>query len=102
MTDSKFLRLLGLCTAAGKTVSGEEAVRIAVQKRRAHLIVLDSQCAPETRRRAAAMAERAGVPLVVLDADVGKTVGHEGRKIAAVLDAGFARALLDTSKNSGI
>ena len=94
MTDSKFLRLLGLCAGAGKVVSGEEAVRIAVKKRRAHLIVLDSQSAQETQNKVRSLAQAAGIELVLMDADIGKTVGHEGRKVAAVLDAGFAKALL--------
>jgi ribosomal protein L7Ae-like RNA K-turn-binding protein len=92
--DSKFMRLLGLCMAAGKVVSGEQAVSIALNKGRAALVVLDAQSAPATQQRAAAMCSRRGVNLLIVDADIGRMVGHEGRKLAAVTDAGFAKALL--------
>lgn len=91
--DSKFLRLLGLAARAGKIVSGQDGVRIAVAKGKAHLLIVDAQSAPDSIKKAQALGRNANLPLVCVDADIGRLTGREGRKIAAVTDSGFAQAL---------
>ena len=95
----KFLGMLGLCARAGKLVSGEDGVRIAVKKRQAYLVIVDAQSSANTLDRAKSMCAVGGAPLAELDADIGKAIGKEGRKLIAVTDKAFAKNLLNKINN---
>ncbi|MGI5899452.1 MAG: L7Ae/L30e/S12e/Gadd45 family ribosomal protein [Christensenellales bacterium] len=92
---SKFLGMLGLCARAGRLTSGEDGVRIAVRKKQAALVIIDARASKGTREKAESLCKTHGTRLISADADIGKAIGKEGRRLIAVTDPSFAKNLLE-------
>ena len=104
--QSELLRFLGLMRRAGKLSVGEEGTgQVAragkaklARAGKAKLILLASDASPNACDRAEGFARRGGAPLVRLHAEkaaLASALGVAGGAMAAVCDAGFARALLE-------
>ena len=94
----EMLRFLGLMRRAGKLSVGEEGTGQAARAGKAKLILLASDASDDARDRAEGFARRGGAALVRLRADkvaLASALGVAGGAMAAVCDAGFARALLE-------
>ena len=94
----EMLRFLGLMRRAGKLSVGEEGTGQAARAGKAKLILLASDASDNARDRAEGFARRGGAALVRLRADkatLASALGVAGVAMAAVCDAGFARALLE-------
>ena len=94
----EMLRFLGLMRRAGKLSIGEEGTGQAARAGKAKLILLASDASDNARDRAEGFARRGGTALVRLRADkaaLASALGVAGGAMAAVCDAGFARALLE-------
>lgn len=85
--------MLGLCARAGKLASGEEAVRIALKKKQAHLVVIDREISSGSAEKYERMAANADVELIGAYSQIGRAIGKESRMALAVTDEGFAKAL---------
>lgn len=69
---------------------------MALERRKARLVVLAGDAAAATKERFVRLAERMQVPLVELDTDrdaLGLAIGKSPRAAIAVMDAQFARAI---------
>jgi ribosomal protein L7Ae-like RNA K-turn-binding protein len=95
MSIDRFLGMLGLCARAGRLTSGEDGVRIAVRKKQAALVIIDACASKGTREKAESLSRAHGTRLISVDADIGKAIGKEGRRLIAVTDAAFAKNLLE-------
>ena len=96
--QSELLRFLGLMRRAGKLSIGEEGTGQAARAGKAKLILLARDASDNARDRAEGFARRGGTPLVRIYADkaaLASALGVAGGAMAAVCDAGFARALLE-------
>ncbi|MBQ7437768.1 MAG: ribosomal L7Ae/L30e/S12e/Gadd45 family protein [Oscillospiraceae bacterium] len=96
--QSELLRFLGLMRRAGKLSVGEEGTGQAARAGKAKLILLARDASDNARDRAEGFARRGAVPLVRLRVDkasLASALGVAGGAMAAVCDAGFARALLE-------
>ena len=96
--QSELLRFLGLMRRAGKLSVGEEGTGQAARAGKARLILLARDASDNARDRAEGFARRCGAALVLLHADkaaLASALGVAGGSMAAVCDAGFARALLE-------
>ena len=94
----EMLRFLGLMRRAGKLSVGEEGTGQAARAGKAKLILLASDASENARDRAEGFARRGAAALVHLRADkaaLASALGVAGGAMAAVCDAGFARALLE-------
>ena len=89
----KFLGMLGLCARAGRLVSGEDGVRIAIKKKQAQLVIMDACSSENTKDRVSSLCSYSGVELIAVDCDIGRAIGKEGRRIIAVTDKVFAENL---------
>ena len=90
------LSLLGLAKKAGRLETGEEPVGAAARARAARLILLASDAAENTARRAKHFADAGGCLLARIPADkdaVGRAVGRASCAMLAVTDVGFAEAV---------
>lgn len=90
------LTLLGFAQAAGKIASGDDAARIALERQKGRLVILAEDAAESTKKRMIRLAERMGVPLVVLSTDrntLGLAIGKSSRAAVVILDAQFAQAI---------
>lgn len=90
----KIANYLGLAQRAGKMAAGDMAAREALRQRRAFLLVLAADAAPQVREELTALAGKA-VPILTWPDmyDLGRLLGKSRRGAAAVLDQGFAQAI---------
>lgn len=94
--NNEFLSLVGLAKKAGRVEIGEEPVGAAARARGAKLILVASDAAENSQRRAAHFAEAGSIPWVLLPctkAELGRATGRSSCAMAALTDAGFASAL---------
>lgn len=92
--NQKVLSLLGLACAAGKAASGNTAVEEALRSFRVKALFLQSDCSENTVKQYCAKAASGKVPFYLVEGkELGSSVGHPERKVVAVLDTGFAKAI---------
>ena len=92
MAEKEVAGVLGLAQKAGKISSGDTGVREALSGRKAKLLIIASDVAPNTEKELKFLAEKASVPVMICmkRAELGQCIGKAPRAAAAVLDAGFA------------
>jgi len=104
VTDST-LNTLGLALRARHLAVGEEPVAEVCRAHRVCLVVLASDGADNTARKARRLAQESGAPAVTLPctkAELGFALGRASCAVAAVTDAGFAALLLRKLAASGV
>lgn len=103
--NDKFLSLLGLAAAGGKITSGSAAVLEAIQKRKAHLLLIEAECAENTIIKYKNEAKKANICYYILETnEMGYRIGKPGHKLVCVNDEIFSKALikhLDSLNNLG-
>ena len=93
---NNILSMLGLAKKAGRVEIGEEPVGAAARARDARLILLASDAADNTLRRARHFAEAGACLLTQIPAtkdELGSAVGRTSCAMLAVTDIGFADAV---------
>lgn len=100
MKTDKVLSMLGLATKAGKTVSGEFSVEKAVQTGKACLVIVADDASDNTKKKFTNKCEYYQVPVAFYSDKVqlGRAMGKEQRSTMALLDEGFANAVLQKLK----
>jgi len=96
VTNDPILHLLGLAKKAGRLEIGEEPVGAACRSRQARLVLLASDAAPNTRRRAAHFGEAGKVLWLETPFDkaqLGFVLGRSSCAMLVLTDAGFAAAV---------
>jgi len=88
--------MLGLAQRAGQVASGDAAVRSALKKNKALLVVMAKDAAENTQTLSRDICERKRVPLVSAGTkdELGQVLGKAPRAVAAVLEARFASQIL--------
>ena len=92
----KLLNLIGLALKAGKLEIGEEPVGAAARARQARLILIASDAADNTRRRAKHFGDAGECICLEIPAakgELGKALGRTSCAMAALTDIGFAEAV---------
>ena len=98
MSHDPIAHLLGLARKAGRLEAGEEPVGAACRARQARLVLLASDAAPNTARRAAHFGQAGDVPwlsLPLTKEEVGGLLGRGSCALLALTDAGFAAAVAE-------
>lgn len=96
--NEKALGLLGIARKGGKLAIGEDPVGEAARAGTARLIILASDAAGHTARRANSFAALHGAPLAALDADkaqLGARFGRTSVAMLAVTDIHLAQRFLE-------
>lgn len=96
---SKALNYLGLARRAGRLEIGEDGTLASIKNGRAKGVFLAEDAAENSRRRTTRLAEEHNVPcrvLPVAKAAFGKALGRDTVAMAAVLDAGLAKAAMES------
>jgi len=91
------LKMLGLALKAGRLEIGEEPVGAVARARKAKLILLASDAAPNTVRRAAHFGEAGNVLFVTTPfskAELGVALGRSSCAMLAFTDPGFAASFM--------
>ena len=96
MANDPILHLLGLAKKAGKLEIGEEPVGAVCRSRHARVLLLASDAAPNTCRRAAHFGEAGNVlwlQLPYTKEEIGFLLGRKSCAMVAVTDFGIAAAI---------
>ena len=98
MPNDPILHLLGLARKAGRLEIGEEPVGAVCRARQARLVLLASDAAANTNRRAAHFGEAGNVLWLEVPyskAELGFHLGRGSCAMLAITDAGFAAAVTE-------
>ena len=93
----KLLNLIGLAKKAGKLEVGEEPVGAAARSKHARLILIASDAADNTRRRALHFGEAGEcicLEIPPTKEDLGRALGRTSCALLALTDIGFAEAIV--------
>ncbi len=92
----KILSLLSLAQKAGRTVSGEFSVEKAVKGGTARLVIVPEDASDNTKKKFRNMCEFYHVPTIGFSfkEELGRSIGKQERSSLALLDDGFAKAVL--------
>ena len=93
--ETKFKNLLGLAQRANKIVSGTFKVDEAIKHGKAKLIIVAEDTSESSINDYTKMAELKNIPMIkaLTKETLGNSLGKEYRSVAAVLDAGFCKAI---------
>ena len=96
VTDKKILSLFGLAARAGRLASGEFQTETAVKSGTACLVVVAEDASDNTKKLFQDKCSFYKVPVIFLGSkeELGKAIGKEYRASLAILDAGFAEAVM--------
>lgn len=94
--ENKVLSMLGLATRARKLVSGEFSVEKAVKEGKAVLVLVAEDASNNTKKLFTNMCDYYQVPMYVISnkESLGHAMGKEIRASIAILDTGFANAIM--------
>ena len=96
MTDKKILSLFGLAARAGRIASGEFQTETAVKDQTAYLVIVAEDASENTKKLFSDKCSFYKVPVITLGTkeELGHSIGKEFRASLAVLDEGFASAVM--------
>ncbi len=99
----KILNLIGLAMKAGRTASGEFSTEKAVKNGKARLVLVAEDASENTRKMFSNMCTYYRVPVCIFGKkdELGHAMGRESRASLAILDDGFAQALVKQMNING-
>ena len=94
--DKKILSMFGLAARAGRIASGEFQTETAVKSGSAFLVVVAADASENTKKLFSDKCSFYKVPVITLGTkeELGHSIGKEFRASLAVLDEGFASAVM--------
>ncbi|HIX16029.1 MAG TPA: ribosomal L7Ae/L30e/S12e/Gadd45 family protein [Candidatus Hungatella pullicola] len=99
----KILNLIGLATKAGKTASGEFMTEKSVKSGKARLVIVSEEASENTRKMFDNMCTYYKVPIFFFAGkdELGHAMGKEMRASLAIVDDGFAKAVVKLMNTNG-
>jgi ribosomal protein L7Ae-like RNA K-turn-binding protein len=99
--DEGITGLVGLARRSGRLAVGFDACARAIGQRKAKLIILAQDLSSSTATKVRNRADERQVPLIVHGSKArwGKALGRDEVGVMAVLDSGFAEAIMRKLKN---
>lgn len=95
-TDKKVLSMFGLAARAGRIASGEFQTETAVKSGTAQLVVVAQNASDNTKKLFYDKCSFYKVPIITFGTkeELGHAIGKEFRASLAILDEGFAEAVM--------
>ena len=102
--EKKILSLFGLATKAGKVASGEFQTETAVKSQTAFLVVVANDASNNTKKLFQDKCSFYKIPMIFFGTkeELGHTIGKEYRASLAILDKGFAEAIINMNQSSQV
>lgn len=102
--EKKILSLFGLATRAGKIASGEFQTETAVKSGTAFLVVIAKDASDNTKKLFQDKCSFYKIPIIFLRTkeELGHAIGKEYRASLAILDKGFAEAIINMKQSSQV
>ena len=104
MADNKrLLSLVGLATRARKVVSGEFSTEKSVKSGKSHLVIVSEEASDNTKKMFRNMCTYYKVPYFEFGnkEELGHILGKQMRASLAVMDAGFAKSMVERMNING-
>ena len=103
MQRSKVLSYLGLATKAGRVSSGEFSVEKSVRQHRAKLVIVSEDASETSKKNFRNMCTYYKVPICYFGGkgELGHAMGKEERASLAIVDEGFAKAIVKQMNKIG-
>ena len=100
---NKVYSLLGLAVRSRNLVSGSFATEKAVKSGKAYLVVVSEEASDNTRKKFTDMCTYYRVPIVIFGGkdELGHYMGKEMRASLAILNEGFAKAVVKQMNING-
>ncbi len=94
--DKKVLSMFGLAARAGRLASGEFQTETAVKSGTAYLVVVAEDASDNTKKMFQDKCTFYKVPIIIYGTkeELGHAIGKEYRASLALLDEGFAKAVM--------
>ena len=94
--NDKILSYVGLATRSRKSVGGEFSTEKAIKEKKARLVIVALDASDNTKKNFNDSCTFYKVPIIFYGTkeDLGKATGNQIRASVAVLDDGFAEAIL--------
>lgn len=98
----KIHSLLGFAQRAGKIISGEQGVELALRRGKVRCLIISKDSTENTQCRYIKMAENYNVAwyLYGTKSELGRALGKSQRAVVAVIEAGFANAIKTVMKTT--
>ncbi len=98
---NKLLSILGLSMRAGKVVSGEQGVEIAIKGQKAYLVIISSDASANTLKKFRNSCEYYKVPFIIISDKytLGSAIGKDTRAVIGITDKGFADKIKELAEN---
>ena len=102
MKDKKVLSMFGLAARAGRIASGEFQTETAVKSGTACLVVVAEDASENTKKLFRDKSSFYKVPVIIYGTkeELGHAIGKEFRASLAILDPGFAEAVMKKIEQS--
>ncbi|HLS07179.1 MAG TPA: ribosomal L7Ae/L30e/S12e/Gadd45 family protein [Bacillota bacterium] len=97
-----YLNLLGLAFRANECSVGVDKIVKDIQQKRAKLVLIASDCSPQTTKRLTDKCKSYQIPYQLVDqkAKLSHAIGQTNRVAIAILDDGFAKKLTSLIKGN--
>lgn len=95
--ESNYLGLLGLARRAGMLAIGDESARVALQSKKARLLLMASDASERTKETFSFISESTEIPYVEVPEsreEFGNALGKRPVAAVAICDLGFAAAIV--------
>ena len=97
MMENKIYQMIALCQKARKLVAGEFAAKQAVVKQAALLVIIATDASENTKKLFRDKCSYRNIPCVEWGnkEQLGKMLGKEIRAVVCIVDAGFAKKIIE-------
>lgn len=96
---NNLIQLLGLAKRANKLISGESLVLSEIRAKRAYVIIMTIDAAPNLKKKITDKCRTYQIPLIQYGTrnELGKAIGKEERVVLAITDPGLAKIMIEAS-----
>ncbi len=94
---NKVTNLIQLCMKAGKVAKGDKLLA-SIQKQQAKLVIVSNACGKNTLKKVQDKSTFYHIPYILVESDVLEDVSYSKLSAIAILDDGFAKAILNKMK----
>ncbi len=94
---NRVTNLIQLCIKARKVAKGDQLLS-SIQKNKAKLIVISDSCGKNTLKKIQDKCAYYHVPYIIVESDILGNVSYSKLSAIAILDDGFAKAILNKVK----
>ena len=102
LQEQRVISLLGLAQRAGRLISGEVAVRKAMQQKKVELLLIAADASANTRKSYQDAAAYYGVTYILFSSklEMGEGIGKAHRAAVALTDKGYAARVQELVRQS--